>query len=112
MSAKVYSTPHFAKERFERTELMRSLQVPPRPPKKYRHTSVCLYFFVFGVVDENAFILRDPNETQQSGFVGKRSRSKVSEFSDWSRNERYGACGDAERTNREENASESRKASL
>ena len=36
----------------------------------------------------------------------------MSEFSDWSGNERYGACGDAERTNREENASESRKASL
>lgn len=36
----------------------------------------------------------------------------MSEFSDWSENERYGACGDAERTNREENASESHKASL
>ena len=36
----------------------------------------------------------------------------MSEFSDWSGNERYGACGDAERTNREENASESRKATL
>ena len=36
----------------------------------------------------------------------------MSEFSDWSENERYGACGDAERTNREENASESRKATL
>ena len=36
----------------------------------------------------------------------------MSEFSDWSGNDRYGACGDAERTNREENASESRKASL
>ena len=36
----------------------------------------------------------------------------MSEFSDWSENERYGACGDAERTNREGNASESRKASL
>ena len=88
------------------------VQVPPRPPKNTdTHPCVCI-FFVFGVVDENAFISRDPNETQQSGFVGKRSRSKVSEFSDWSGNERYGACGDAERTNREENASESRKASL
>ena len=36
----------------------------------------------------------------------------MSEFSDWSGNERYGACGDAERTNREENASESSKATL
>ena len=36
----------------------------------------------------------------------------MSEFSDWSGNERYGSCGDAERTNREENASESHKASL
>ena len=36
----------------------------------------------------------------------------MSEFSDWSGNDRYVACGDAERTNREENASESSKATL
>ena len=68
---------------------------PASPTKKYRHTSVCLYFFVFGVVDEDAFILRDPNETQQSGFVGKRSRSKMSKFFRLRRNEGYVACGDA-----------------